>query len=107
MSNNIAGIAKRLVILERSTESEIDPLEIAFDKLTDDELDVIQEYISLVHTGYSQEEIAEMMSAEVYAQALGIVERVDEELRKQGEPQPRKRGRKAKKTTKSISCDEY
>ena len=80
MSSSIAaGYAKRLSVLERS-KSEIDPLELAFDTLTDTELGILEEFMGLVQAGYTQQQIEGKISRETYELALEIVEKVNMEL---------------------------
>lgn len=76
---------KDLAMLERrieSLESRVgrDPLELAFDKLTDNELGVLEQYMQLAQAGFSAKEIEGKMSREAYELALEIVEKVNLEL---------------------------
>ena len=51
---SIAGLERRLSILELPTGDGIDPLEQPKEKCcTDNELGVLEEFMGLVHSGYS------------------------------------------------------
>ena len=69
--------------------ADIDLLEIAINKLNDNELGILQEHMSLLNAGFSLDEVSDMMGAESYSQALGIVNKIDHELERLTAPPAR------------------
>jgi hypothetical protein len=76
---NLSNLERRITVLERPT-ADIDLLEIAINKLNDNELGLIEEYMSLLNAGFSLDKVSDMMGAESYSQALDIVNKIDQEL---------------------------
>ena len=66
-------------MLERPT-ADIDLLEIAISKLSDNELGLIEEYRSLCKAGFAVEQVREMMGDESYEMAVDAIKKVDQEL---------------------------
>jgi hypothetical protein len=66
-------------MLERPT-ADIDLLEIAINKLNDNELGLIEEYRSLCKAGFVVEQVREMMGDESYQMAVDAIQKVDQEL---------------------------
>jgi len=95
---SLNSLERRVSILERPQNmSGIDPLIIAMEILDDTELGVLEEYMSPINAGFPLEQIADMMGEESYQQALGIVTKVDHELRLRAEPvRPKRRGKRLK-----------
>jgi hypothetical protein len=95
---NLNNLERRVAVLERPQNmGGIDPLILAMEILDDTELGVLEEYMCLLNAGFPLEQVADMMGEESYQQALGIVEKVDQELCLRAEPvRPKRRGKKLK-----------
>jgi len=104
---NLSNLERRVAVLERAQNmSGIDPLVLAMETLDDTELGILEEYMSLLNAGFPLEQISDMMGEESYQQALGIVAKVDQELRLRTEPvRPKRRG-KALKMPREHRYDE-
>ena len=68
-------------MLERPT-ADIDLLEIAINKLNDNELGLFEEYRSLCKAGFAVEQVREMMGDESYEMAVEAIQKVDQELQR-------------------------
>ena len=64
-------------MLERPT-ADIDLLEIAISKLSDNELGLIEEYRSLCKAGFAVEQVREMMGDESYKMTVEAIQKVDQ-----------------------------
>ena len=95
---NLNNLEHRVSVLERPQNmSGIDPLVLVMEILNETELGVLEEYMSLLNAGFPLEQIADMMGEESYQQALGIVAKVDQELRLKTEPtRPKRHGKELK-----------
>ena len=96
--NNINNLEKRIAALEVSTGIDIDPEKVAvaaLDILNDTELGILDEYMSLVHSGFGASEIENMMGEESYRATLAAVEKADLEYKRLIAPpaRPKKRGK--------------
>ena len=93
---SITGLENRLDVLERPI-SGIDPLELALDRLNDNELALLEEYLGLLKSGFGTEQIQEMMGQEAYKEVLRISFQVQQELDKLEQPvRPKRKGKKLK-----------
>ena len=93
-------------MLERP-QSGIDPLVLAMEILDDTELGLLEEYMSLLNAGFSQDEVSDMMGEESYSQALGIVDKVDQELARLTAPaQPKQTKKRRKRRQACDLCDD-
>lgn len=63
-------------------QNGIDPLVLAMEILDDMELNILQEYMSLLNAGYSAEEIRRMISEESCELAIAVMQKVDQELQR-------------------------
>jgi hypothetical protein len=107
MMKNLSNLERRVAVLERAQNmSGIDPLVFAMETLEDTELGILEEYMSLLNAGFPLEQIADMMGEESYQQALGIVAKVDQELRLRTEPERRMRCGKALKMPRQHRYNE-
>ena len=74
------GIEKRITALEGRISISPEHLDVlALDILTDSELGILEEYMGLYHSGFSPDEMRDMMSQDVYDQALSIRQMVETE----------------------------
>ena len=74
------GIEKRITALEGRISISPEYLDVlALDILTDSELGILEEYMGLYHSGFSPDEMRDMMSQDVYDQALSIRQMVETE----------------------------
>lgn len=104
---SLNSLERRVSILERPQNmGGIDPLVFAMEKLNDNELGLIDEYMSLLQSGFSPDEIEAMMEHDSYQAALDVIEKVDAEYRRLTEPvRPKRRG-KALKMPREHRYDE-
>jgi len=96
----------RIAVLERP-RSGIEPLVQAMETLDDTEIGILQEYMSLLNAGFSLDEVSDMMGKESYQQAIGIVDKVDQELTRQtarAQPKQTKKQRKRQQAC-NLCCD--
>jgi hypothetical protein len=98
---SLSGLERRITVLERPT-ADIDLLEIAINKLNDSELGLIEEYMSLLNAGFLLDEVSDMMGTESYSQALGIVNKIDQELQRLTAPPVRQSIASASKRRKRV-----
>ena len=74
------GIEKRITALEGRISMHPEYLDVlALEILTDSELGILEEYLGLYHSGFSPDEMRDMMSPDVYDQALSIRQMVETE----------------------------
>ena len=74
------GIEKRVTALEGRISMHPEYLDVlALEILTDSELGILEEYLGLYHSGFSPDEMRDMMSPDVYDQALSIRQMVETE----------------------------
>ena len=85
---SLSGLERRITVLERPT-ADIDLLEIAINKLNDNELGLIEEYRSLCKAGFAVEQAREMMGDESYQMAVDAIQKVDQELQRLTAPPAR------------------
>jgi len=104
---NLNNLERRVAVLEKPQNmSGIDPLVLAMEVLNGNELGLIEEYMSLLQSGFSPNDIDAMMEHDSYQAALDAIEKVDQELRLRTEPvRPKKRG-KALKMPREHCYDE-
>jgi len=76
---NIRSLEHRVEALERPIVG-IDPLEIAIDRLSDNELGLLSEYRELYLAGFAEEEIRDMMGSDSFEMALDVMQKVDRDL---------------------------
>jgi len=95
---NLSNLERRVAVLERAQNmSGIDPLVLAMEKLTDNELGLIEEYMSLLQSGFSPNDIEAMMEHDSYQAVLDVIEKVDAEYGRLTEPvRPKRRGKALK-----------
>jgi len=83
---NVKSLEQRVSRLERPAVAYdgLDPLILAMEAccLKDSDCGLLQELMSLGRSGFSHEQIQDMMSSESYVAAIGIAERIDVELRR-------------------------
>jgi len=75
-------LMRNLENLEQQVEVRIDPLEIAINTLTDNEIGLIEEYRALYKSGFTAEQAKEMMGEESYDLAIEAIQKVDQELQR-------------------------
>jgi hypothetical protein len=93
----LTSLENRIEILERPMRSGIDPLVLALECLNDNEFGLLEEYRGLLKSGFSAEQIPEMMGQEAYKEVLRISYQVQQELDKLEQPErPKRRGKKLK-----------
>ena len=74
------SIEKRVTALEGRISMHPEYLDVlALEILTDSELGILEEYLGLYHSGFTDDEIQDMMSQDVYNQALSIRQMVETE----------------------------
>ena len=78
---SLSGLERRITVLEKPT-TDIDLLEIAINRLNDNELGLIEEYRSLCKAGFAVEQVREMMGDESYEMAIDAIHKVDQELQR-------------------------
>ena len=78
-------------------------LEIAINRLNDNELGLIEEYRALCKAGFAVEQAREMMGDESYQMAVDAIQKVDQELQRLTTP-PMGKAAKTKKR-KKIDVD--
>ena len=76
---NIRSLEHRVEALERPIVG-IDPLEIAIDRLSDNELGLLSEYRELYLAGFAEEEIRKMMDGDSFEMAIAVMQSVDREI---------------------------
>ena len=76
---NIRSLEHRVEALERPIVG-IDHLEIAIDRLSDNELGLLSEYRELYLAGFAEEEIRDMMGSDSFEMALDVMQKVDRDL---------------------------
>ena len=86
---NIRSLEHRVEALERPIAG-IDHLEIAIDRLSDNELGLLSEYRELYLAGFPTEEIRGMMGSESYGLAIAVMKKVDQDLERLTAPPSRK-----------------
>jgi hypothetical protein len=93
---NFTSLERRVTILERPTSGiGLDPLVLILERLNDNERGLLEEYFGLVKSGFSAEQIPEMMGQEAYKEVLRICYQVHQELDKLEQPvRPKRRGKK-------------
>lgn len=102
---NISNLERRIAVLEKP-QFGFDPLVLAMETLDDTELGLLEEYMSLLHSGFSPDDIEAMMEHDSYCAALGAIGKVDAEYRRLTEPMRPKRRGKALKMPKVRRYDE-
>lgn len=95
---DLKSLEQRVEVLERPTIG-IDPLELIFGQLSDNELGLIEEYRSLCKAGFAVEQAREMMGDESYQMAVDAMQKVDQELERLTAP-PMGKAAKTKKRKK-------
>jgi len=96
--NNINNLEKRIAALEANAGIGIDLEQAAVSALgilNDTELGILDEYMSLVHSGFGTSEIENMMGLDSYQAALAAVEKADMEYNRITTPpaRPKRRGK--------------
>ena len=86
---NIRSLEHRVEALERPIVG-IDPLEIAIDRLSDNELGLLSEYRELYLAGFAEEEIRKMMDGDSFEMAIAVMQSVDREIARLSVPPVRK-----------------
>ena len=76
---NIRSLEHRVEVLERPMVG-IDPLELAINSLSDNELGLLSEYRELYKAGFDTEEIRSMMDGDSFEMALDVMQKVDREI---------------------------
>jgi hypothetical protein len=80
---NFACLERRITALERPTIGiGLDPLVLALEVLSDNELGLVTEFRSLIIAGFYPEEIKDMMAPDSYVVALDAIDKVTLELQK-------------------------
>ena len=97
---NIRSLEHRVEALERPMVG-IDHLEIAIDRLSDNELGLLSEYRELYLAGFAEEEIRDMMGNDSFEMALDVMQKVDREIARLSVPPVRQLVSK-KKTRAAI-----
>ena len=86
---NIRSLEHRVEALERPMVG-IDHLEIAIDRLSDNELGLLSEYRELYLAGFPTEEIRGMMGSDSFEMAVAVMQKVDREIARLSVPPVRK-----------------
>ena len=104
---SLTSLQNRIEVLERPTKSELDPLVLALEVLTDNELGLVTEFRSLINAGFLPEEIQDMMAPDSYVVALDAIDKVTLELQKLEAParRPKRKG-KPLKLPKEVCHDD-
>jgi len=82
---SLSSLERRLSVLERPFNADIDlnQLEIrALESLNDNELGILEEFQSLLQSGFSSEEVSGMMGEESYKAAIAAIEKADREYKR-------------------------
>jgi hypothetical protein len=82
---SLSSFERRLSVLERPFNADIDPGELerrALEALTDTELGLLEEFYSLLQSGFSFEEVSGMMGEESYKAAIAAIEKADREYKR-------------------------
>ena len=104
---SLNSLERRVSILERSQNmSGVDPFILAMEVLTDNELGLIEEYMSLLHSGFSPDDIEAMMEHDSYQAALDAIKKVDAEYKRLTETVRHVRRGKALKMPRQHRYDE-
>lgn len=95
---SLGSLERRLSALERPYNSYIGPEELeiqAFEALTDTELGLLEEFYSLLQSGFSLDKISGMMGEESYRAAIAGIEKADREYKRLTAPpaRPKRRGK--------------
>jgi hypothetical protein len=106
---SLSSLERRLSVLERPFNADIDPGELerrALEALTDTELGLLDEYYSLLQSGFSSEMVSSMMGEESYQSAIAAIEKADREYKRLIEEARQKRHAAPLKPCKEPECDE-
>ena len=96
-------------VLERPFNADIDLGELerrALEALTDTELGLLDEFYSLLQSGFSFEKISDMMGEESYQAAIAVIEKADREYKRLIEEERPKRHIAPLEPCKEPNCDE-
>ena len=94
MMISLSSLERRLSVLERPFNADIDPGELerrALEALNDTELGLLDEFYSLLQSGFSFDKISGMMGEESYQAAIAAIEKADREYKRLvGEARPKR-----------------
>jgi len=82
---SLNGLERRLAVLERPYNADLDPGELerrALEALNDTELGLLEEFYSLLQSGFSFDKISVMMGEESYQAAIAAIEKADREYKR-------------------------
>ena len=106
---SISSLERRLSALEKPYNSDIDSGELetrALEALNDTELGLLEEFYSLLKSGFSFDKISGMMGEESYKAAIAAIEKADREYKRLIEEARPKRHVTPLKPRKEPNCDE-
>jgi hypothetical protein len=83
---NFAGLERRVAVLERPMGIKIPAEEAALAILNDNEMGLLCEFIALMKSGYSLEQIRHMMEEETFLIAVEAIEKADQEYQRLTRP---------------------
>jgi len=109
MMISLSSLERRLSVLERPFNADIDPGELerlALEALTDTELGLLEEFYSLLQSGFSSEDISGMIGEESYQAAIAAIEKADREYKQLIEEARPKRHVTPPKSSKEPIRDE-
>jgi hypothetical protein len=102
----LTSLENRIEVLERPTKGLVDPLVLILERLNDNEFGLLEEYQGLLKSGFSAEQIPEMMGQEAYQEVLRISYQVQQELQKLEQPERPKRRGKELRLPKEVCYDD-
>jgi hypothetical protein len=82
---SLGSLERRLSVLERPFNADIDLGELercTLESLNDTELGLLDEFYSLLQSGFSFEEVSGMMGEESYKAAIAAIEKADREYKR-------------------------
>jgi hypothetical protein len=86
---SFAGLERRVAALERPSGIPQTPEEAALEILNDNETGLVAEFVALLKSGHSLEEIQQMMEKESFMMAVDAIERADAEYKRLTRPSAR------------------
>lgn len=81
MMKGIADVKRSLKEISRPIMGGMDLDVLVFDSLSDNELDLLKELSGLCKSGFSAEEIEDMMGSESYELAIAVAQKVEETVK--------------------------
>jgi hypothetical protein len=106
---SLSSLERRLSVLEKPYNADIDPKNIAvqaLEALSDTELRLLDEFYSLLQSGFNASEIESMMGEDSYQASIAAIENADQEYKRLIEDARPKRHAVPLKPSMEPKCDE-